>query len=188
MLRKWRADFRPVKSSSLTVKTSSKTTAGSIRTCRRRRREQAARLAAAPTLAVRGPPTRPQTIRALAARTPGIQKGLIPARRIQELPRNESVTAIYSSARRHFADDDRRAADRDCGVPAASGFGLAGSGLSHHSGDDVLSGGGPDGDGVVGHGAAGAAIRPGAGAEPDDLQQFAGQLNHHTAIQSRPEH
>ena len=39
--------------------------------------------------------------------------------------------------------------------------------------------------GVVGDGAAGAPVRPGSRAEPDDFDQFAGQLHHYAAVRSR---
>ncbi len=71
---------------------------------------------------------------------------------------------------------------------AAAGFGAAGSGLSDHSGGHVLSGRQSGRDGVVGHGAAGAAVRPGAGPAADDLDQLRWQLGHHAAIQPQPEY
>ena len=46
---------------------------------------------------------------------------------------------------------------------ATAGFGAAGSGLSDHSGGDVLSRSQPGCDGLGGHRAAGAAVRAGAG-------------------------
>ena len=74
------------------------------------------------------------------------------------------------------------------GVPATAGFGAAGGRLSDDSGGDVLSGRRSRCDGVVGHGAAGAAVRAGAGTEPDDLDQFVRQFGHHAAVRSRPEY
>ncbi len=53
---------------------------------------------------------------------------------------------------------------------------------------DVLSGRQPGCDGLVGHGAAGAAVRPGAGPEPDDFHQFRGKLADHAAIFAGFEH
>jgi multidrug efflux system membrane fusion protein len=40
----------------------------------------------------------------------------------------------------------------------------------------------PGCDGLVGHRAAGAAVRPGARPEPDDLDQLGGKLGHHAAV------
>ena len=46
----------------------------------------------------------------------------------------------------------------------------------------------PGRHGLVGHRAAGAAVRPGAGPEPDDLDQLRRQLGHHAAVRPGPEH
>ena len=69
-----------------------------------------------------------------------------------------------------------------------AGLRAAGSRLSHHSGDDVLSGRESGCDGLRRDRAHGAPVRAGSGPEPDDLHQFVWQLGHHAAIQSRPEH
>ena len=57
-----------------------------------------------------------------------------------------------------------------------------------HPGAHVLSRRQPGGDGVVGHRAARAAVRPGARAEADDLDQLVRQLGHHAAVRARSEH
>src|SRR5436190_10093682 len=111
-----------------------------------------------------------------------------PAHQIPEHLRNESVTAFHSSSGRHIPNDVRGIAGGDRGLPATAGFGVAGGGLSNDSGDDVLSGRGPDGDGIVGNGSTGAAVRAGAGAESDDVFEFARQLDHHAAVYAGPEH
>ena len=66
-------------------------------------------------------------------------------------------------------------------LPAA-GLRAAAGGLPDDSGADVLSGGQPRRDGFVGDRALGAAIRPGAGPEPDDVDQLRRQLGHHVAV------
>ena len=58
------------------------------------------------------------------------------------------------------------------GLPAASGFRAAAGGLSDDSGADVLSRRESRRDGFVGDHAAGAAIRPGARAQPDDFDEL----------------
>ena len=57
-------------------------------------------------------------------------------------------------------------------LPAAAGLGAAAGGLSDDSGRDVLSGRQPGRDGLGRHRAARAAVRPGAGPEPDDVDQL----------------
>ena len=54
--------------------------------------------------------------------------------------RNESVASVHSPAGGHSPADGGHHAGRHRGLPAASGVGAAGGGLSDHSGDDVLSG------------------------------------------------
>ena len=84
---------------------------------------------------------------------------------------------------------DGRAASGGSGcLHAAPGFGSAGSRLPHDSSGDVLSGRRSGCDGVLGDGSAGAPVRTGSRAEPDDLDQFLRQFRHHAAVQSRREH
>ena len=64
------------------------------------------------------------------------------------------------------------AAGRRGRLQAVAGLGAAAGGLSDHPGGHVLSGSQPGGDGVVGHRAARTPVRPGARAEPDDVDQF----------------
>ncbi len=71
---------------------------------------------------------------------------------------------------------------------AAADFRAAGGRLSDDADRHVLSRREPGGHGLVGHRAAGAAVRPGAGPAADDLDQFGRQLGHHAAVQSQPEH
>src|ERR1700730_11029333 len=85
---------------------------------------------------------------------------------------DKPVEAIYSSASGHLASDGGHFACGICCVCAAAGVGAASGGLSDDPGADVLSGGEPGGDGVVGDGAAGAAVRADTGAEPDDLDEL----------------
>src|SRR5213595_3272519 len=111
-----------------------------------------------------------------------------PAHQTLEHLRNESVTAFHSSSGRHVPDDVRRIAGGDRGLPATAGFGVAGGGLSNDSGDDVLSGRGPDGDGIVGNGSTGAAVRVGAGAAPDDVLSSASVFHQNLEVHVRIEH
>src|SRR3954464_1177764 len=97
---------------------------------------------------------------------------------------DESVTSIYSAAGGNIADDDRRAADRHCGVPATAGFSVAGGGLSNYSGDDVLSWRRSNGDGVLGNRAPGTPVRTSPRTKSDDLDQFARGLGYNSAVQS----
>ena len=50
---------------------------------------------------------------------------------------------------------------------------------------DPLSRRQPGGDGLLGHRAARSAVRPDAGAEPDDLGQLGRRVGHHPAVQPR---
>src|SRR6266436_1204485 len=112
----------------------------------------------------------------------------LPVARTLGLLHNESFPPIHPAPGRHLLADDRRSAGRYRRLPAASCISAAGSGLSDHPGDDLLPGRGSDSDGLVRHGTLGAAVRAGAWAEPDDLNQLAWQFDHYSAIQSRPEH
>src|SRR6185437_11048557 len=85
---------------------------------------------------------------------------------------NEPITAIYSAAGRYVAADVRHSAGGHCSVHAVAGIGLARSGIPDYPGDDVLPRGQPERDGHYGDSASGTAVRPNAGAEPDDLDQF----------------
>ena len=101
---------------------------------------------------------------------------------------NESIQAIYSSSGRHFSADGRDSAGRGRGLQAASGFRSASGGLSHDPGSHFLSGGESRGDGLVGDHAAGAAIWPGAGAQPDDVDEFLWGFADHAAIRAGSEY
>src|SRR5882757_3561918 len=84
----------------------------------------------------------------------------------------ESIKAIYSSASGHLAPDGGHFACGVCCVCAAACVGAAAGGLSDDSGADVLSRGESGGDGVVGDGAAGAAVWTDTGAESDDVDEL----------------
>ncbi len=47
---------------------------------------------------------------------------------------------------------------------------------------DVLSGREPGGDGIVGDGAAGAAVRTDSGTDPDDVDEFGRRQRHYAAV------
>src|SRR5258707_8682674 len=85
---------------------------------------------------------------------------------------DKSIEAIHSSASGHLASDGGHFACGICCVCAAAGVGAAAGGLSDDSGADVLSGGEPGGDGVIGHGSAGTAVWTDTGAESDDVDEL----------------
>ena len=74
---------------------------------------------------------------------------------------------------------------RRLSLPAA--LGAAGGRLSDDPGADLLSGRQPGCDDLVGHRAAGAAVRPDAGPEPDVVDELGRRLGHHAAVQPRPQ-
>ena len=80
--------------------------------------------------------------------------------------------ALHPAAGRDVAADGRTPARRRRRLSAAAGLGAAASGLSDDPGRDVLSGRQPGRDGLLGHGAARAAVRTGAGPEADDVDQL----------------
>src|SRR5262245_34835070 len=122
------AALRPVRSSSPMDRTNSKPIATSSPTSRLPARTQ-------PRLR-RPVPIPPMLVaeKAIAAVDPELR-----AIKLLEPVHNESVTPVHSAAGCHFVADDRRASHWHRSVPAASSFSTAGSGLSNHSGDDVLS-------------------------------------------------
>ena len=75
----------------------------------------------------------------------------------------EPVSPIYSPAGRHVSVDGGDFAGGLCGFHATARFGASGSGLPDDSGCHVLSRSESGRGGLCGHGAAGAAVRPGAG-------------------------
>ena len=94
----------------------------------------------------------------------------------------ESLPPLHFAARGHVAFHGGDFAGGHRGLSATAGFGPAGSGFSHHPGGDILSRGQPGRGGFRHHRSAGKAIRPGARAEPDDLDQFGRQFDHHDAV------
>ena len=71
---------------------------------------------------------------------------------------------------------------------AASGFGIAGSGLPDHPGDHHLSGRESGRDGFVGYSAAGTPIRPGPRPAADDFHQLRRDVGDHARVQLEPEY
>ena len=71
-------------------------------------------------------------------------------------------------------------------LSAAAGLGAAAGRLPDDPGRHVLSGREPGRDGVVGHRAARAPVRPDAGPEADDVDQLRRQLGDHAAVRARP--
>ena len=66
---------------------------------------------------------------------------------------------------------------------AVAGFGAAAGRLPDHPGGHLLSRRQPGRDGDHRHGAAGAPVRPDAGAEPDDLDQRRRRFGHRASVQ-----
>ncbi len=90
----------------------------------------------------------------------------------------------------HHAADGRHSAGRHRRLPFPAGFRVAGGRLPDHPGADLLSRRQPGGDDLVGHRAAGGAVRPDAEPEPDVLDQFGRGIGDHPAVQpgSQPGH
>src|SRR5262245_17668641 len=110
---------------------------------------------------------------------------ILPANRktkSRESKADESVSAIYSAAYCDFVVDGRDAPGWSRSVPAASGFRASTGGLPDDPGADVLSGCESLCNGVLGHHATRAAIRPGARAQSDDLDQLFRCVSNHAAI------
>ena len=128
----------------------------------------------------RAPQDRPASIR---RRRPSARQVQVQAAQV-----HESFTIIHSSAGgNHAAHGGRAAGGLGC-IHAIASLGTAGGRLPDHSGGHVLSGSGSGCDGFVGHVSAGAAIRPGARPEPDDVDQFIWQLGDHAAVRPRSEY
>ena len=68
----------------------------------------------------------------------------------------------------------------------AAAVGAARGGLPDHPGRHLLPGRQPRRDDLLDHRAAGAAVRPDAGTEPDVLDQLGRRLGDHAAVQSQP--
>src|SRR5579859_1142283 len=128
-------------SSSLTARTSFRTAAKS-----RRPWLEEALAAEAPRLL---PPTHPEC---------RLNQMLLPPpsllARSLEPPGDESVSAVYSAAGRHYAAHGGRPPGRICGLPSASGFRTSASRLPNDSNPDLLSGCQPRRSGLLGHSSA----------------------------------
>src|SRR6202011_6094882 len=101
---------------------------------------------------------------------------------------NESVTAVHSAASSNNVVDGR---DSACGfrsVQATADLGAAASGLPHDPGVDILSRRQSGRDDVVGYRPARAAVRPDSRLEPDDLNEFVWQLDHHAPVRARSQY
>src|ERR1700747_3031113 len=102
-------------------------------------------------------------------RTPATQPAQTSRDRWQELPGNESVAHIYSSASRNDLIDGWLAAGGTGRIQAIAGLCLAGSGLPDNSGSHVLSGSRFRSDGFLRHSSARTTIRTSSRTEPDDF-------------------
>ena len=101
---------------------------------------------------------------------------------------DEPVPDFHSPAGGHHDADGGHPAGGRGRVHAATGFGVAGGGLSDHSGHYVLSRRQPGRDGVFGDRAARTSVRTGARTPADDFHQFRRKLGDHAAIQPQPEY
>ena len=70
------------------------------------------------------------------------------------------------------------------GVQVPAGRRLARSGLSDHPGADLLSRRQSGRDDVLGHRAAGSAVRPDAESQPDEFGEFGRRIGHHAAVRA----
>src|SRR5271157_200431 len=100
----------------------------------------------------------------------------------------ESLPHLHPQAGGNLADDGWSGAGRGHGLPATAGLGAAPGGLPHHSSPDVLPGFEPGGSDVFDHRAAREAVRPGARADADDVDQFFQQFADHAAVFARSQH
>src|SRR6202030_3265224 len=85
--------------------------------------------------------------------------------------RNESVEALYSAARCHCAADGGDRVMRSRGLQTAAGLRAAAGRLPDDPVRHVLSWGQPGSDGLVGDGAARAAVRAGSRPQPDAVDK-----------------
>jgi hypothetical protein len=88
--------------------------------------------------------------------------------------RSEPVAHIHPASGGDHAADGRHPDRRRHGLPAAALVGAARGGLSDHRGADLLPRREPGGHHLGHHRAAGEAVRPDAGPEPDVLDEFGG--------------
>ena len=107
-----------------------------------------------------------------------------PASGVRTVP-DESVPSIHPAPGRDHAADGRSAARRHRRLPRAAALRVARGRLPDDPGRDALPRGEPRRDGVVGHGAARAAVRPDAGLEPDVVDELRRRIGDHAAVQSR---
>ena len=103
--------------------------------------------------------------------------------RIRSSSESESFPALYSAPGSDLAaDGSNSACGRRC-LPAVAGFRFARGGLPDHSGAHVLPRRRASGDGLVSDCATGAAVRPDARTEADDVGQLRRRFGDHARIQ-----
>src|SRR5258708_2022250 len=136
-----------------------------------------------------------QTVRTVRAAVPRLRlrpkmrhKGGARQRAALEDLRNESVTAVHSTAGRHHPLDGRRPSGGLGRFPAIAHLGVAASRLPHDSGTDVLSRRQPRSNGFFGDGSSRAPIRTNSRFESDDFHEFLRELDDYAAIQFVPEY
>src|ERR1700686_2607636 len=108
--------------------------------------------------------------------------GRVAAQRRVEVLLLEPVATIHYAAGRDLTSDGRDYARRDRGLYTATGFRAARGRLPNNSSGHLLSGRQSDRDGDYGDRAAGAAVWPVAGPEPDDLHKFWRNVGHCSAV------
>src|SRR5580704_1146419 len=101
---------------------------------------------------------------------------------------SESIADLHTATGRDLADDGRRSARRFRRVPSTAGFGFAPGRLSDHSDTDLLSWRQSGCGYFVDYGSHRKTVRPGAGPDPDDVDQLVRQFDHYAAVLARSEH
>src|SRR5215467_10188937 len=102
--------------------------------------------------------------------------------RSPEAPGDESVTAVHPAAGGHHVADGWRRSGGLGGLSPATSVRASTGGLPHDSGANVLSRRQPGSDGLFGHRATRAPIRPNSRSESDDFYEFLRLLGYYLAV------
>src|SRR5262249_54070770 len=101
---------------------------------------------------------------------------------------NEYFAAIHSPACSNVVTDCRCPSGRRCCIQTVAGVGIAASGLSDHSGCDVLSRSEPGCDVVFGYRSTRTSVRTSPRFETDDVLELVRVLCHHASVFTGSEH